>query len=258
MQLFNNYYYFQSALSPEICQKIIDMGLAKIEEDKQKGYNPTATTFAKCDKETVIGKSHTAIPQNDLTWEQLHETGLSNEDIIKNSYIRDSQVSWLNDKWLYDTILPYSEEANRLAHWNFDTDFYEDFQFTVYRPGGFYGWHNDGGSDHYSKYKRFIPGIMDYEEKDIVPAGYSRNPNIVGKVRKLSLTINLNSPGDYDGGNLKFDFGPHADTRFYECEEIKPQGSIIVFPSFQYHQVTPVTRGTRYSLVLWQLGNPFR
>ena len=60
-------------------------------------------------------------------------------------------------------------------------------------------------------------------------------------------------------GNLKFDFGPHASgQRFHECVEIRPQGSIIVFPSYVYHQVTPVTSGTRYSLVLWSLGQPFK
>jgi PKHD-type hydroxylase len=89
--------------------------------------------------------------------------------------------------------------------------------------------------------------------------GYTDNPNMVNKVRKISMTINLNAPGEYDGGNLKFDFGPHASgKRFHECEEIRPQGSIILFPSFVYHQVTPVTRGTRYSLVLWSLGWPFQ
>ena len=91
-----------------------------------------------------------------------------------------------------------------------------------------------------------------------IPMGYTNNHNMIGKVRKLSMTINLNKPGEYDGGNLKFDFGPHAaGKRFHEVEEIRPQGSIIVFPSYTYHQVTPVTRGTRYSMVLWSLGQPF-
>ena len=73
------------------------------------------------------------------------------------------------------------------------------------------------------------------------------------------MTINLNEPGEYEGGNLKFDFGPHSEgERFHECTEIRPQGSIIVFPSFVQHQVTPVTKGTRYSLVLWSLGQPFK
>ena len=42
------------------------------------------------------------------------------------------------------------------------------------------------------------------------------------------------------------------------CEEIRPKGSIIVFPSFLYHQVTPITKGTRYSLVMWVLGRPWQ
>ena len=87
-----------------------------------------------------------------------------------------------------------------------------------------------------------------------------KNNQLVGKIRKLSMTINLNEPGDYDGGNLKFDFGSNREDghQIHEVEEIRPQGSIIVFPSYQYHCVTPVTRGTRYSLVLWCLGEPWK
>ena len=37
-----------------------------------------------------------------------------------------------------------------------------------------------------------------------------------------------------------------------------PKGSVIVFPSFVEHRVKPVTRGKRYSLVIWSLGRSFR
>ena len=65
---------------------------------------------------------------------------------------------------------------------------------------------------------------------------------MIGKVRKLSMTLNLNTPGEYEGGNLKFDFGPHNNVKnqFHECVEIRPRGSVIVFPSYVYHQVKPV------------------
>ena len=43
-----------------------------------------------------------------------------------------------------------------------------------------------------------------------------------------------------------------------QCKEILPKGSIIVFPSFVWHRVKPVTSGTRYSLVVWHLGRPFK
>ena len=84
------------------------------------------------------------------------------------------------------------------------------------------------------------------------------DPNKFGKKRKISVTVNLTSPENYDGGNLKFDFGPHAGKRYHTCTEIRPKGSIIVFPSHVYHQVTPITRGKRYSLVVWNLGKPFK
>ena len=34
-------------------------------------------------------------------------------------------------------------------------------------------------------------------------------------------------------------------------------GTLIIFPSFLWHQVTPVTEGTRQSLVNWSIGKPF-
>ena len=150
-------------------------------------------------------------------------------------------------------------DANKKAGWQYEFDCGESFQFTKYGLNQFYGWHADGNGDHFAMYKRAIPGVTHKDTKGMYPRGYTDNPNMVGKVRKLSMTINLNKPGEYEGGNLKFDFGPHAaGKRFHECEEIRPQGSIIVFPSYVYHQVTPVTKGTRYSLVLWLLGRPFK
>ena len=41
-------------------------------------------------------------------------------------------------------------------------------------------------------------------------------------------------------------------------KEARVKGSVIVFPSFVWHRVAPVTKGTRYSLVIWNLGFPFR
>jgi PKHD-type hydroxylase len=43
-----------------------------------------------------------------------------------------------------------------------------------------------------------------------------------------------------------------------KCAEIAPRGSIVVFPSHVWHRVKPVTKGTRYSLVIWNLGYPFK
>ena len=84
------------------------------------------------------------------------------------------------------------------------------------------------------------------------------NPRMVGKTRKIRVTISLNDYREYSGGKLRFDLGPHRPDRYHTCNEIKQKGSVVVFPSHIHHQVTPVTKGTRYSLVCWNLGAPFR
>ena len=88
---------------------------------------------------------------------------------------------------------------------------------------------------------------------------FSQDKKKWGKVRKISMTVNLNNPQDYEGGNLKFDLGPHfKGERFKVFDDMRTRGSVIIFPSFMYHCVTPVTSGTRYSLVLWLLGKPWQ
>jgi hypothetical protein len=173
---------------------------------------------------------------------------IKNNRIIVNGSDVDGKKNWLFDI-----------DAKTVVDWQWD--FSEPFQFTVYNPGQFYSWHKDGDSDHFGIFRRYIHGITQQPLKPDgkLPGKYTTNNNMVGKVRKISLTINLNEPGDYDGGNLKFDFGPHVDgEQYHECVEIRPQGSIVVFPGFVNHCVTPVTRGTRYSLVLWSLGKPWK
>jgi PKHD-type hydroxylase len=259
MQVKNSYYWFKEALTPDQCQKIIDLGVSEIERVRKAGGRTAASTYGDNDKESMIKKGLKPKPQIDKTLDEIkQETGKEGSQIENEKYVRDSEIAWLNDRWLYDLIHPFIRRANDDSGWKYQWDFSESFQFTKYGPGQFYGWHADGNSCHLGKYKRYIPGVSPTTPDGGIPRGYTDNPNMVGKIRKLSMTINLNKPGEYDGGNLKFDFGPHAQgQRFHECVEIRPQGSIIVFPSYVYHQVTPVTRGTRYSLVLWSIGKPF-
>ena len=73
------------------------------------------------------------------------------------------------------------------------------------------------------------------------------------------MTCCLSDEKDYEGGELEFQFRNQDDpTLTRTCTEILPRGSIVVFPSFVWHRVKPVTKGTRYSLVIWNLGYPFR
>ena len=259
MQVRNSYYWFEKALSPENCQKIIDMGEKQLQEIRKSGGSTEATTFGDNHKQAFEKEGKEVIPQKDETVEDIKKRVGEDKNIEQTRYVRDSEVAWFNDQWLYDLIHPFIHRANKDAGWKYNWDYSESFQFTKYNPGGFYGWHADGNSCHFGRYKRFIPGVSPTLKDGRPPRGYTTNPQMVNKIRKLSLTLNLNKPGEYDGGNLKFDFGPHAGgKRFHECTEIRPQGSLIVFPSYVYHQVTPVTRGTRYSLVLWSLGEPFK
>ena len=249
----NNFYFFQSVIDKQTCQKIIDLGLSEMEKLKSQNERVDAWVGGEKDKFT----HPTAIPKNELTTQQLKEKNLTENDV----YVRDSQICWLDYNWLYEIIQSYIFKANELAGWNFDVDYSEVPQFTTYKNTGFYSWHKDGGSDRLAAYKRYIYGVTPIPLKPDgrLPEKYVTDPNMIGKVRKLSVTINISPPGSYDGGNLKFDYGPHSDgNRYHEVVEARDQGSIIIFPSFIDHTVTPITRGKRYSLVLWNLGDPFK
>lgn len=168
----------------------------------------------------------------------LEEGKKPSKKIIKNLHKqRNSNIVWLENQWIYDAVYPMLYKANQEANWNFSFDWSEPCQFTKYSKGQFYDWHCD------SFYKPF--------DKD-------RGENFVGKIRKLSCTISLSDPKDYKGGELEFDFrNDKKPVPFKKCIEILPRGSICIFPSFVWHRVRPVTKGTRYSLVIWTLGKPF-
>jgi len=157
---------------------------------------------------------------------------------------RNSDIVWLNDTWIYKELHPYVHEANRDAGWNFDWERSELCQFTKYKHNQYYDWHCDSWD-------------KPYDRKD------PNNPEH-GRIRKLSMTCQLTDGSEYTGGELEFDFrnyDPHMRDEakhLRRAKEILPKGSIIVFPSFVWHRVKPVTSGTRYSLVVWHLGRPFK
>ncbi len=103
-------------------------------------------------------------------------------------------------------------------------------QIGKYSKGCFYDYHADGD------------GVTTYDAPE--------NNWTNGKTRKLSMSILLNE--DYEGGDFKF-YGD-KETALKE----KTKGSILVFPSYMVHKVNPITKGTRYSLVAWFVGEPFK
>jgi len=208
-------------------------------------YFKSAIPLKICDDILNYGKKHTELTA--VTGDKASDfEKLTQEEKENVKDIRKSKVVWLNDEWIYKEIHPYINEANKLAGWNFDWDWSENCQFTKYEPGQYYGWHCDSHSKPYSNIN---------------------DTNYYGKIRKLSVTLSLNDGNEYEGGDLEFDFRntgkdewSKKNTTYHlkKCDEIKSKGSLVVFPSFVWHRVTPVTKGTRYSLVIWNLGYPFK
>jgi len=211
MNLSNYYWYFTSALTPKFCDEVIKYGLSNTDQ--------LARTGGYGDKE------------------------LSKDEIKNMKRKRNSDITWLNDAWIYNEIQPYVHLANEHAGWNFSWDRSEPCQFTKYKLNQYYDWHSDSWNEVYNK---------------------PNEPNSHGKIRKLSMTCQLTDGSEYDGGELEFDFrnyDPHMRDEakhLKRAKEILPKGSVIVFPSHIWHRVKPVTRGVRYSLVAWHIGYPFK
>ena len=149
---------------------------------------------------------------------------------------RKSNIVWMNPLWIYKEIHPLIHQANRDAGWNFQWDWTESCQFTKYKLNQYYDWHTDAGSTPYNKPNDF---------------------NSHGKIRKLSATISLVDGSEYEGGDLELDFRNKEENDPHTIKNLRKKGSIVIFPSFVWHRVTPVTSGQRYSLVCWNLGHPY-
>jgi len=166
--------------------------------------------------------------------------GLNQRQVQDLKKKRDSNIVWLAENWIYKELHPFIRQANAKADWNFQWDFSEACQFTKYNKGQYYDWHCDSWEGSYNK---------------------PDDPNTHGKIRKLSVTLSLSDEKDYKGGELEFDLrnkDPDKKINTMVCKQIRPKGSLVVFPSFVWHRVRPVTKGSRYSLVIWNLGRPFQ
>lgn len=145
---------------------------------------------------------------------------------------RDSAIAWvpfpgenpeLDTSWLYKEIaavlIKLNEDWFRFHIWGF----IDRLQYTVYdasKGEQHYGWHVD-----------------------------TTPPQL--PQRKLSFSLLLTDPMEYEGGDLKI-----AGTAPQVMK--KDLGMMLVFPSYTGHKVTPVTKGIRRSLVGWVSGWDFR
>ena len=213
MDYLNEWYIFPSSIDKNICNKIKKLA--------QNNWGEAAVEL-----EPKV--------QRKLTKEE-RILGIKSDIGIDKKY-RVSEVVWMNDKWVYDTIWPYMDIANQEAGWKYDIRAAESMQITRYKKGGYYSFHVDGRGDHLSTFNDPDNKITD------------------GMVRKLSMTLLLND--NYEGGEFQFaSYGREECT--ISTPEFNKVGSVIVFPSGMEHRIAPVTKGVRYSLVVWFIGPPF-
>ena len=207
----NEWFVFDNVIDKKTCDRIKDLG-------KGKWIEPTIAYDTKrplTEEERLTGRK---------------------EVYKKDPKVRISDIYWTSEKWLYNLIWPYMQQANERSGWNLDISGAEDMQLTRYKKGGSFAWHRDGLSDSLSAYDK------------------PENLFIHGKVRKLSLSLVLND--DFEGGDLEFcSYG--EEKTIITPIEVK-LGDMIFFTSGMEHRVTPVTKGVRYSLVNWFVGPPIR
>ena len=153
-----------------------------------------------------------------------------------NLRTRDSDIKFFDNPFVYDLLMPFFEMANKNAGWNFKYDWCESVQYTKYGKNQHYGWHID------------MPDKI-YKKKD---------PNFNNKTRKLSCTLLLNDSSEYTGGKFQIDFRSHREKEnIVQVQELVNEGDLLIFPSYLWHRVTPVTKGVRKSLVAWVIGPQF-
>jgi PKHD-type hydroxylase len=138
---------------------------------------------------------------------------------------RDSDITWISPHpdthWLFQIIEDAVYEFNK--HFMMRLTHIHDLQKTEYRAtsGGHFGPHIDDAW-----------GVLK-------PHGR----------RKLSICVQMSEPDEYDGGELRLYPQGLAPVMMP-----KTRGMAVVFRSHIIHEVTPVTRGVRKSLVIWVSG----
>ena len=175
--------------------------------------------FFKAVPEDVIDKLRENLDTKELSDAQIGDNG---GEVNKTK--RRSKVFWLpkTDEFLtiYKTFHELIGKCNSEFYKFHLTEITEHIQYTVYNSDdqGYYDWHIDMGPDKAH--------------------------------RKLSLVCQLSDPSEYEGGELQINTG-------HIMIPEKDKGTVILFPSYLLHRVTPVTKGTRRSLVLWIEGPAF-
>jgi PKHD-type hydroxylase len=151
------------------------------------------------------------------------ETGAVTASSVIDFNIRRSSTCFPTEPDVRDLAANYLHLANRNA-FGVDIGYHIECQFAAYKSdnAGCYKWHMDSA-----------------------PASHTAALD-----RKLTMVALLSDPSDFTGGEFMLQ---GAD----ELPKLG-KGSVLVFPSFISHQVTPVVEGERFSMVAWAEGPPWR
>jgi PKHD-type hydroxylase len=175
-------------------------------------------TYWKWDK--VIPKKYCELIIKSAAWEKQEIAKVVGNKSGVDPKKRKTDIVWEPPLSVVGCIADrHIRAANISGGWNYEITNTEHIQIGKYYHGGFYGWHAD-------------------------------DPVIQENPRKLSFTLLLNDPKEFEGGKFEF--------KGLKEQPVLEQGSIIVFPSVLEHRVTPVTEGVRYSAVTWMHGPNFR
>ncbi len=151
---------------------------------------------------------------------------------------RVSTIAWANPKeenqWIFDRFLWVADRLNE-RFYEFNLNGFESFQYTVYNAN------------------KKNPGKYDYHMDTIM--GLDK-PIEMAETRKLSMSLILSDPNDYEGGEFYIQTGSPDQDKLLKMEQVK--GRCLAFPSFMIHGVAPVTKGTRRSIVVWVEGPKFK
>ena len=167
-----------------------------------------------------------------------------------NKSIRNSKNAWIpSTHWVGGFIWHYIQKANRtnflydLSHIDGET-----IQYTKYGVGDYYNWHQDSALHlHYrpNKMEQPVEGSLDNNDEFLINS-VKINCEII---RKLSFSIQLSDPDDYEGGNLQL-----MDENNKSYVAPRQRGSIILFDSRTPHRVQKIRSGERKSIVGWVVG----
>lgn len=166
-----------------------------------------------------------------------------------NKLKRNSSNAWIpTNHWVAGFLWHYIQKANR-QNFLYDLSHIdgESIQYTRYGEGQYYGWHNDADiGNHLMPRMSDVSAFQTSNDED-----YPKEKSIqqYELVRKLSFTLQLSDPDDYEGGNVQF---MDESGKSYIAPRVR--GTFITFDSRAQHRVLKVKKGVRKSLVGWVVG----